>query len=545
MRRGERRRNRQMRALALIPRENRGSMAIPGLEGGTEPVGPSGSDPPVGRLDSWKVIAEYLQRDVATVRRWEKQGLPVRRVPGGRGTSVFAYKSEIDAWLRRGDPDAPSPVPQATSPRAWRSTRASAAAVVLGAFGLAGVGVAWWGLGASRVPLGNLRVSLEPDAIVAVDARGATAWRHALPAAFRYVPSGVDHASRVVLGPPPGVYVASAQRFARADDTEGGGELFVLTPDGALRWSFELSDETVFGGQRFGPPWSIHSFAVDDRAGGRRIAVAAHHYHWSATLVVLLDDEGKRLSTFGHWGWIDNVRWVAANRLLVSGFSDDRNAGMVALLDPAQMNGQGPQPDGRPHYCEGCGDAQPIRVVSLPRSELNEASLSPFNRALVQVVADRIIAHTIEVPAVNQEAVDVLYEFTPELELRSAQFSARYWEIHSALEARGQLDHTREQCPDRAGPRAVQVWEPATGWRTVATRRLSPRPSNPQALKPSNPQTLKPSSPPECRDRMTSHGRRVDRSGGGPGRSVGRVRQLGLHQPPAAGRARRGASARS
>jgi hypothetical protein len=51
------------------------------------------------RLDSWKAIATYLKRDLATVRRWEKSlGLPVHRV-GGAGRSVFAYTSEIDMWL--------------------------------------------------------------------------------------------------------------------------------------------------------------------------------------------------------------------------------------------------------------------------------------------------------------------------------------------------------------------------------------------------------------------------------------------------------------
>src|ERR1700704_2287466 len=51
------------------------------------------------RLDSWKEIAFYLNRDVRTVRRWEKdQGLPVRRHQHQKGASVFAYKSEIDAW---------------------------------------------------------------------------------------------------------------------------------------------------------------------------------------------------------------------------------------------------------------------------------------------------------------------------------------------------------------------------------------------------------------------------------------------------------------
>src|ERR1700760_1633430 len=53
------------------------------------------------RLDSWKAIAAYLQRDERTVQRWERElGLPVRRVPGGRGRSVFAYLHEIEAWLK-------------------------------------------------------------------------------------------------------------------------------------------------------------------------------------------------------------------------------------------------------------------------------------------------------------------------------------------------------------------------------------------------------------------------------------------------------------
>ena len=73
------------------------------------------------RLDSWKAIAEYLGRDVSTARRWEKTaGLPVRRLPGGSGRSVFAYRDEIDAW-RNGtpaaalEPDPRSPIPDPRS----------------------------------------------------------------------------------------------------------------------------------------------------------------------------------------------------------------------------------------------------------------------------------------------------------------------------------------------------------------------------------------------------------------------------------------------
>jgi Tol biopolymer transport system component len=50
-------------------------------------------------LESWKEIAAYLQRNNATVRRWEKEeGLPVHRHSHTARSSVYAYPSEIDAW---------------------------------------------------------------------------------------------------------------------------------------------------------------------------------------------------------------------------------------------------------------------------------------------------------------------------------------------------------------------------------------------------------------------------------------------------------------
>jgi len=55
------------------------------------------------RLDSWKEIAKHLGREVRTVIRWEhEKGLPVHRVPGGKRQGVYAYRTEIDAWLGSG-----------------------------------------------------------------------------------------------------------------------------------------------------------------------------------------------------------------------------------------------------------------------------------------------------------------------------------------------------------------------------------------------------------------------------------------------------------
>ncbi len=53
------------------------------------------------KLVSWKAIADHFGCDVRTVRRWEgDRNLPVYRPAGGKRSSVFAYASELDAWLR-------------------------------------------------------------------------------------------------------------------------------------------------------------------------------------------------------------------------------------------------------------------------------------------------------------------------------------------------------------------------------------------------------------------------------------------------------------
>ena len=55
---------------------------------------------PEQRLDSWKEIAAYLNRDVTTVQRWERrEGMPVHRHLHDKRGSVYALSSELEAWV--------------------------------------------------------------------------------------------------------------------------------------------------------------------------------------------------------------------------------------------------------------------------------------------------------------------------------------------------------------------------------------------------------------------------------------------------------------
>jgi len=104
------------------------------------PGAPSPTKAPEDRLDSWKEIAAYLNRDVTTVQRWEKrEGMPVHRHQHDRMGSVYASRAELDAWTRSRNlsPVAPAPSRHSATSSQTRRTfvllAAAAAALAIGA----------------------------------------------------------------------------------------------------------------------------------------------------------------------------------------------------------------------------------------------------------------------------------------------------------------------------------------------------------------------------------------------------------------------------
>lgn len=405
---------------------------------------------PSRRLDSWKDVAEYLGRDVRTVMRWSKSdGLPVRRVAGGRGRSVFAYTHEIDAWL------AGAPPKSAEAPPARRfSTAVGVAALAVLASAIA---VAVWLSGSSAQ--GASHSVTASDAGVTLhsgsgDARELHRFDPDLVPVFTPAPPLVNSQGAGALEVLVGVssYLDRRQRGAR------NGELLHLSKSGRMRWRFGFNDVLEFPGESFEGPWGLTDWSVGPPSASPRVAVAAHHETWWPSLATVIDTNARRVATFVNPGWIESLLWIDERRLAAAGFANQPDAAMLAIVDSHEPRSVAPGTSGTAFECLSCTGPSPLMYVTFPRSELNQLTAGRFNRARVVRQNDRFVVTTVEF-AGDPVSATAIYEFDSAFRLLSARYDDVYWTLHQQLEREGRLEHARADCPQARGPVGMQMWQ--------------------------------------------------------------------------------------
>lgn len=461
------------------------------------------------RLDSWKEIATYLKREIRTVQRWEEsEGLPIHRHLHRKQGSVYAFKSELDAWWKNhasangSPPDAVEPVAElragdgslraATSvPNCGDSTRADSSTsevlelappfsrestqkfftarnAVYAAFVLVLIisivfvarGI-WTDPAAHRVA----DVAFSDGRLIALRADGTIAWDRYytrppfMKKASMIVPDGVCESKK------PSVVVAFAW------DPGSDDEVDCFTQSGTFKWSFRLSDVFQFGSDHFGPPWHLSNWGLIPQAEGAQIAIAFHHDLWWPGVVVFLDSRGKMTHRFVNSGWILQVRsqeTSIGSVVLVNGVTNSHDAAFIAVLDPNAPDGTSPEEPGSQFECKNCPSGHPLKYFVFPRSEVSVATGAPHDMSGTEEVGGETIFRTYETQLGGPyRPAEALYKVSRNLEILSATFGDTYWDVHRQLEVAGIIMHDRAHCPDRNGPRVVREWDEQNGWRDI------------------------------------------------------------------------------
>ena len=452
--------------------------------------------PSPARLDGWKAIAEYLGRDARTLQRWrDERGLPIHRVPGTKGGTVFAYPSELDAWLRQvppakiGETSAatdPTPASQAATiepievpadihpsiaHRApWTvSTRKLVGAAFL--VGLIAVGTARWVNSNSPAMAAIERVEVKSRSLVALDANNQQLWSFtppllAGPGALVPLEAGSTEAFPVDLDADGRREVVALVRPVLKPGFELG-VAYAVSASGAMLWKFTPDLAFRFDGTAYNGPWRIRQWLVP--SPGEPMWMSFIHQTWWPSFVLTLNRSGQptlRFVNSGHIETLGRLKTSLGTIVLAGGTNNEYNAAALAVLPEEGAPATSPHGNGLWQVCDTCPRGGPVRYFLFPRSDVNVAiagernfvhSLAPYDDGSLDVsVRERYVPF-----------LRAIYHLSSDLTPESVAMSDAYWDAHAQLSDSGVIKHSVDRCPLRREGVTIRVWDGQSGWREV------------------------------------------------------------------------------
>ena len=385
-------------------------------------------------LGSWKEIAGRLGVSVRTAQKWEQErGLPVRRVPGGRGR-VFIGTEDLDLW-RNSASFAPEP------PAGRRTIRRLA---WIGAAGL-GLGILAALFGAPWHTAGRPFSSrVEANSLVVCDDRGKELWRH-------------------VFEPPlhQGTYDPNPMGYRQtwSGDLDGDGSvetLFAYYPAqieaaalicfserGEEKWRFRPGRTVSTRLETFAPPFHVVNFEVARWGRSRRMSVvvsACQHLYYPDQ-VVLLSGTGKVVREYWHSGalrvYAADVDGDGTIEICLAGTNNGYRMATLIVLDPGSFGGASVE-ENKDYQLQGFAPGVERARLLFPRSCINR-KFEPRNSA------ERLLAQpgavTVEVFERSAPAAVCFFHLDRNLGVREFVPADSFLRLHSELTASETLDH--------------------------------------------------------------------------------------------------------
>jgi hypothetical protein len=446
------------------------------------------SEPPVDPdlLSGWKEIASWSGRSVRSVQRWERDlGLPVHRIKTPDGQSVYARRSELDAWRASLDVHETSGLTEKNGNGAEKDGGQTSEAGPAAAsnswmgrtlFVLAGLVIVIVAAALSRYGRGPSVASsylVEGESVKALDAEGRLVWSYDVGYPIRMggqvlvaSPLQVDfqndgHDELIVA-----IKHAVPQPGPREPDV-----LLCLDDTGQPCWALRPEQRFTCGSEEFAGPWQIGDVSVIDRDGRPKLWVSFVHHTWAPSFVLEVDADGSSRLLYFQPGWITTVaRWdgAAGSYLVAGGVLNARQRASLVLVPVESLPASAPAEPGG-YDCAGLPAQRPERMLVLPSFDAQvQEEPYPF------VIAVDLLKTQLKGHYATTGGAGVVFEIDSALGLRRLARADSYWLEHRRFEEAGLLDHTRDTCPGRSVERDVQIWTPAEGWSQVSVLPNAP-----------------------------------------------------------------------
>ena len=400
-------------------------------------------------LDSWKEIARYLQRDVRTCQRWEKEmGLPVHRFEDASRSRVFAYQDELDKWLKE-----KSQRPDLSGAKKKVSTQIFKWS--LGTLIILLVLIVTWRAIIFFSPREPHDFQIEDNKLIILDQKHRPIWEYEFPnislssnetyhSRFqqkKLIP-GREEAARWFL---PLIYIGDINQDQHKEvlfmvdwnKAQPNSYFYCFDYRGRLLWQFLPQEAPKFGEITYSKFFRNHGFYLEDfNQDGRQEIIAIFNCEtFFPTLLVLLDCEGKSLGHYWNSGRLNEVitydlEGDGQKEIILGAQNNEWRQCAVIVLSPDQVEGASPQTK----------DYYSCKNTSV-RGREKYYLLLPLNEVAAKIVAINAISsiHILDGPRfqVNENKANLIYTFDRNMNLVYFDFSHFFLQTFNELKRKG------------------------------------------------------------------------------------------------------------
>jgi len=350
-------------------------------------------------LSSWKEISAYLGCDERTCLRWEKKfKLPVHRAGTKPSKSlVFAYKEELDEWLKRrkpGDPLAENPEglkPSSLSKR-WLFLLAVIPGVVLVVFIL----MSLTGKSARGGQNEPFDFKIENSLLIITNRNKTELWRYDSGLQSLYGEDSYrQHFGHRHIGNDSDSYLPWLQIndinddghtevlfVAKTQDDSPQSALHCIDSRGRKLWTYEPGRDMTFGTRHFSADYALDcAFVLDmGRPGPQKILVMARHKPNFPSYVAILSSKGETIGEYWNTGRFSDCALVdidddGNHALVLVGTNNEYGKGFLAAIDPDFVWGGSPQ--AADYRCPNLIPGSELFYILFPRTIVDRLEFAP------------------------------------------------------------------------------------------------------------------------------------------------------------------------
>lgn len=399
-------------------------------------------------LSSWKDIAAYLGCDIRTSRRWEKTlGLPIHRLEGSPRSRVFAYKEELDAWIKKRNELAFKQARKSSRPvfvqlkSVWKPGAIVLAAAALLYFFFKGANAS-----------SPVKIEIQGSELVLFNKKGDELWRK--QTGLSNLQTNAFYQERFQRKAP-----AEPDRILRLPvclirDINSDGDLEILfsiqtidqtspilicySCEGKELWRFHGGRERKFGSTIYYGDYFIKGFDAHDFDGDGQVEVFVLSFQrpdWP-TQLVLLNSQGKKLGEYWNVGQLNDYLVTDLNgdggeELILVGLNNEYKKGCLIAFDPWKISGGSPQTKNEfidPELTPG----SELFYVLFPRTDADDVQPAMDYESIA-----RIRKVNNDVLRLETYASVIYFYLNLRLECQSVSFSHQFRKLHAEAKQRG------------------------------------------------------------------------------------------------------------